>query len=93
MILPHFFQLWCTDHHPDHVEAACRKSLAELQIDYFDLYLIHWPVAFQVNKKFKFKSGQFNQYLALLGDKENAKWPPRLIQLSNHEFNVVDFKS
>jgi len=39
-------KLWGTDHHPDHVEAACRRSLADLNIEYFDSYLIHWPSAF-----------------------------------------------
>ncbi|KAG5475478.1 hypothetical protein LSCM1_03598 [Leishmania martiniquensis] len=37
-------KLWPTDQHPDHVEAACRTSLAALQLDFLDLYLIHWPV-------------------------------------------------
>ena len=26
-------------------EAACRRSLANLQVDYLDLYLVHWPMA------------------------------------------------
>jgi len=39
-------KLWGSDHHPDDVEAACRKSLADLNIDYFDSYLIHWPSSF-----------------------------------------------
>ncbi|OOF96767.1 hypothetical protein ASPCADRAFT_129836 [Aspergillus carbonarius ITEM 5010] len=39
-------KLWNTHHHPENVEAAVDKSLADLQTDYLDLYLIHWPVAF-----------------------------------------------
>ena len=40
-------KLWNNKHHPEDVEAACRGTLADLGLEYLDLYLIHWPHAFQ----------------------------------------------
>uniref|UniRef100_A0AAQ5ZSV9 alcohol dehydrogenase (NADP(+)) n=1 Tax=Amphiprion ocellaris TaxID=80972 RepID=A0AAQ5ZSV9_AMPOC len=44
-------KLWNTKHDPEDVEEACRTSLAHLGLSYLDLYLMHWPMAFQRGKE------------------------------------------
>lgn len=38
-------KLWNSFHDGDKVEPICKKQLSDWQLDYFDLYLIHFPVA------------------------------------------------
>ncbi|KAK9200098.1 hypothetical protein WN944_015293 [Citrus x changshan-huyou] len=38
-------KLWCQNAHRDHVIPALKKSLSALQMEYLDLYLVHWPIS------------------------------------------------
>jgi D-xylose reductase len=38
-------KLWNTYHAPEHVRPALERSLQDLQLDFLDLYLIHFPIA------------------------------------------------
>ncbi|KAI9789230.1 MAG: hypothetical protein M1833_002439 [Piccolia ochrophora] len=44
-------KLWNHQHHPDDVEPAIDASLKDLGTDYLDLYLMHWPAAFERGDK------------------------------------------
>eukprot|EP00392_Amoebophrya_sp_AT5.2_P016265 g16523.t1 len=45
-------KLWCEDHRPARVVASVAQSLRDLQTDYLDLLLIHWPRAFVPGRPF-----------------------------------------
>ncbi|OGE51883.1 hypothetical protein PENARI_c012G10911 [Penicillium arizonense] len=38
-------KLWNSFHEGDKVEPICRKQLADWGVDYFDLYIVHFPIA------------------------------------------------
>ncbi|KAH7928723.1 Aldo/keto reductase [Leucogyrophana mollusca] len=45
-------KLWNSSHQAAAAEAELNETLKQLGLDYLDLYLIHWPVAFQPGQGF-----------------------------------------
>ncbi|KAJ1383889.1 NADP-dependent oxidoreductase domain [Sesbania bispinosa] len=43
-------KLWVTDNHPELIVPALHKSLRTLQLEYLDLFLIHWPITAKPGK-------------------------------------------
>lgn len=51
-------KLWQSFHDPEQVEPVCRKQLADWGIDYFDLYIVHFPVSLKyVDPKVRYPPG------------------------------------
>jgi alcohol dehydrogenase (NADP+) len=52
-------KLWNSSHKPAQVKPALQKTLADLQLSYLDLYLMHWPVAYKEGIGFAQKAEEF----------------------------------
>ena len=52
-------KLWNNAHQESRVQAALQTSLKRLQLDYLDLYLIHWPVAVREDVEFPTSGDDF----------------------------------
>ncbi|XP_042500225.1 non-functional NADPH-dependent codeinone reductase 2-like [Macadamia integrifolia] len=44
-------KLWCTDVHHDRVLPALKNTLQNIQLEYLDLYLIHFPVSLKPGER------------------------------------------
>lgn len=55
-------KLWNNAHAQKHVRPALERTLKDLQIDYLDLFLIHWPIHFQANVMFPRKPEEYVRF-------------------------------
>lgn len=55
-------KLWNSNHRLDDVVPALKKTLKDLQLEYLDLYLIHWPLSFKKGIAFAQTREEFYTY-------------------------------
>jgi alcohol dehydrogenase (NADP+) len=55
-------KLWNDSHRKEDVKGALKKSLKDLQLNYLDLYLVHWPVSFKQGVSFAQTREEFYTY-------------------------------
>ena len=68
-------KLWNSNHRPEHVKPDIMKTLEDLQLDYIDSFVIHWPqavpstgVMMMLNSQFLIFSLQESSALSALTD-------------------------
>lgn len=52
-------KLWNNAHAPEDVQPTLEKTLADLKIDYVDLYLVHWPIAYKKHVQYHTSADDF----------------------------------
>ncbi|MEM6531158.1 MAG: aldo/keto reductase [Myxococcota bacterium] len=90
-------KLWNSFHAPEDVEKGMAESLKNLGLDYVDLYLMHWPIAFRLGVTLPSADDDFRPlsevpldatYTAMLALKERGL--TRSVGVSNFSFNKLE---
>ena len=64
----------CTEHEYNEVLPACNLTLKNLQLDYLDLYLVHWPLALEKGADGDLSSLKDEQRLGYDPEREAKCW-------------------
>merc|ERR1712079_547803 len=81
-------KLWNSNHRPEHVEIDLDATLKDLQLDYIDSFVIHWPMACPSTGKNRpiglsnFNRTQVQEILDIPG----AKYKPAVLQNESHPY-------
>merc|ERR1712050_232038 len=65
-------KLWNTNHRPENVEKGLKSSLDNLQVKYLDLFLMHWPIAFEYQGEDEMEPLNFETFQIAMDDSEEA---------------------
>ncbi|KAL2900037.1 Aldose reductase [Bienertia sinuspersici] len=55
-------KIWCSDLSPERVRLAFNRTLQDLQLEYLDLYLIHWPFHLKEGASRPPKAGEVTEF-------------------------------
>jgi alcohol dehydrogenase (NADP+) len=85
-------KLWNTEHDPQDVEPACRRSLDAMGLDYFDIYMMHWPVHMEKESKLISSNdgGEFEFKIIHSGNRKNLAKTYEAMEALVHKGLVAD---